>query len=134
MKFEELELESGFTLNGEDAVVYLDWVAMQHTEQVMAGMEATECMDAIFEDLYEMKKDIKQKNYYCVRFFECPMSASGINYEPLIPKSDLNFAITEMAKWIANNLDYPVPLIFRDEKLQKRLDNEVKTLKGEEDE
>lgn len=127
-KFEQLEIENGFTLEYYEAIAYLDWCAQEHTKQVMNGKEASECMEAILEDLYEMKKEIIDKGYGTIEFIECPMSASNINIEPLIYKRKLDYAIKDVAEWAMNNCDLSesVPLIFEENNIQKQFEKYIK--------
>ena len=103
--FEKLEIENGFVLEYYEAIAYLDWCAQEHTKQVMNGANGSEYIEAILKDLYEMKKEIIDKGYGVVEFIECPASASGINIQPLIPKSRLELAIEDLAAWAMNNCD-----------------------------
>ena len=129
-RFEQLEIENGFTLEFYEAIAYLDWCAQEHTKQVMKGEEASECMEAILEDLYEMKKEIFENNYGTIEFIECPASASNISIEPLIAKRTLDYAIEDLAKWVMNNCDLSesVPLIFKGNKEQKQLEKYIKEM------
>ena len=126
--FDKLEIENGFTLEYYEAIAYLEWCAQEHTKQVMNGEEVSECMEAILEDLYEMKQEIVDNGYGVVSFNECPASASGISIEPLIPKLRLDFAIKDLAEWVMNNCDLSesVPLIFKGNKEQKQLEKYIK--------
>ena len=126
--FEKLEIENGFTLEYYEAIAYLDWCAQEHTKQVMNGEEGSECMEAILEDLYEMKQKIVDKGYGVVEFIECPASASGINIQPFIPKLRLDLAIEDLAEWVMNNCDLSesVPLIFKGNKEQEQLEKYIK--------
>lgn len=127
-RFEQLEIENGFTLEYYEAIAYLDWCAQEHTKQVMNGEEGSECMEAILEDLYEMKKEIIDKGYGVVQFFECPASASNINIEPLIYKRKLDYAIEDVAEWAMRNCDLSesVPLIFEENNIQKQFEKYIK--------
>lgn len=127
-KFEQLEIENGFTLDYYEAIAYLDWCAQEHTKQVMNGKEVSEGMEAILEDLYEMKKEIIDKGYGTIEFIECPMSASNINIEPLIYKRKLDYAIKDVAEWAMNNCDLSesVPLIFEENNIQKQFEKYIK--------
>lgn len=87
-KFDNLSLEDGFVLERKEAIEFLDDVARQQTEMVMSGMSGSECMDAILEDLYEMKRDIITHDSEYIKFFECPMSASNINMIPMVEKGE----------------------------------------------
>ena len=126
--FEKLEIENGFTLEYYEAVAYLEWCAQEHTKQVMNGAVGSESIEAILEDLYEMKKEIADKGYGVVKFIECPASASGINIIPLIPKLRLDCAIEDLAEWVMNNCDLSesVPLIFKGNKEQEQLEKYIK--------
>ena len=127
-KFEQLEIENGFTLEYCEAIAYLDWCAQEHTKQVMKGEEGAECIEAILEDLYEMKKEIIDKGYGTIEFIECPMSASNINIEPLIYKRKLDYAIKDVAEWAMRNCDLSesVPLIFKGNKVQEQFEKYIK--------
>jgi hypothetical protein len=127
-RFEQLEIENGFSLEFSEAIAYLDWCAQEHTKQVMKGEEGAECMEAILEDLFEMKKEIIDKGYEVVQFYECPASASNINIEPLIYKRKLDYAIENVAEWAMNNCDLSdsVPLIFEENNIQKQFEKYIK--------
>ena len=127
-RFEQLEIENGFVLEYYEATAYLDWCAQEHTKQVMNGEEGSECMEAILEDLYEMKQEIVNMGYGVVEFTECPASASNISIEPLIPKLRLDYAIKDLAEWVRNNCDLSesVPLIFKGNKEQEQLEKYIK--------
>lgn len=87
-KFDNLSLEDGFVLKRKEAIEFLDDVARQQTEMVMSGMSGSECMDAILEDLYEMKRDIITHDSEYIKFFECPMSASNMNMVEMVEKGE----------------------------------------------
>lgn len=129
-RFEQLEIENGFTLEYYEAIAYLDWCAQEHTKQIMKGEEGAECIEAILEDLYEMKKEIFENNYGAIEFIECPASASNINIVPLIAKRMLDYAIEDLAEWVMNNCDLSesVPLIFKDNREQKQLEKYIKEM------
>ena len=114
--FDKLEIENGFVLEYYEAIAYL------HCE------EGSECMEAILEDLYEMKQEIVDNGYGVVSFNECPASASGISIEPLIAKKTLDYAIEDLAEWVRNNCDLSesVPLIFKGNKEQEQLEKYIK--------
>ena len=126
--FRKLEIENGFALEYYDAIEYLNWCAQEHTKQVMNGDGGSECIEAILEDLYEMKQEIIDKGYGVVDFTECPASASGISIKPLIPKLRLDLAIEDLAEWVMNNCDLSdsVPLIFKGNKEQEQLEKYIK--------
>ena len=126
--FDKLGIENGFVLEYYEAIAYLEWCAQEHTKQVMNGEEGSECIEAILEDLYEMKQEIVDNGYGVVSFNECPASASGISIEPLIPKLRLDRAIEDLAEWVMNNCDISesVPLIFKGNKEQEQLEKYIK--------
>ena len=127
-RFEQLEIENGFVLEYYEAIASLNWCAQEHTKQVMKGEEGSESIEAILEDLYEMKQEIVDKGYGVVEFIECPASASGISIQPLIPKLRLDLAIEDLAEWVMNNCDLSesVPLIFKGNKEQEQLEKYIK--------
>lgn len=131
-RFEKLEIENGFALKNYEAIAYLDWCAQEQTKQVMNGEEGAECIEAILEDLYEMKKEIFENNYGTIEFMECPASASNINIEPLIAKKTLDCAIEDLAEWVMNNCDLSesVPLIFENNNIQKQFEKYIKEKQG----
>ena len=126
-RFEELDITtSSFVLSQVEALNYLDYVARQHTEQVLNGEEDHEGMTELLEDICEMKKNILEHNYEYVKFIECKMSASQIDIIPMIEESELRYAIEDMAEWVLDNLDNPVPLIFKAKKDQALLERIIK--------
>lgn len=82
----DYDLEKGFVLRYDEAVKYLDAIAIERTKNVMAGVESSECMEGILEDLYEMKKEAVKGDVEYYKFIECPMSASNINIIPMVEK------------------------------------------------
>lgn len=130
--FRKLDIENGFALEYYDAVEYLNWCAQEHVKQVMNGAVSSESIEAILEDLYEMKKEIVDKGYGVVEFNECPASASNISIEPLIPKLRLDLAIKDLAEWVMNNCDLSesVPLIFKGNKEQEQLEKYIKEMEN----
>lgn len=78
---------NGFVLRYDEAVKYLDSVAVEHTMCVMRGEEDSEGMTEILEDLHEMRNEAdntSKAEYF--KFVECPMSASNINMIPMVEK------------------------------------------------
>lgn len=86
-KFDDLSLEDGFVLSQKDAIEFLDDTAQQQTKMVMNGETGSECMDAILQDLYEMKRNIITHDSEYIKFFECPMSASNINIVEMVERN-----------------------------------------------
>lgn len=82
-----LDIYNGFVLRYDDAVKYLDSIAVEHTMAVMRGEEDSEGMTEILEDLHEMRNEadnMSKAEYF--KFVECPMSASNINMIPMVEK------------------------------------------------
>lgn len=67
-----------------------------------------------------------------VKFYDEPRDEKPL-YEFRLKQSyadeDLEVAIEDLAWWIRNNLDDPVPLIFRNQKLQEKLYKQVQEYK-----
>ena len=88
-KFDDLSLEDGFVLRYDEAVKFLDDIAIEHTMAVMRGEEDSEGMTEMLEDLHEMRNEadnISKAEYF--KFIECPMSASNINMIPMVEKGE----------------------------------------------
>lgn len=84
-----LDIYNGFVLRYDEAVKYLDDIAVEHTMAVMRGEEDSEGMTEILEDLHEMRNEadnISKAEYF--KFVECPMSASNINMIPMVEKGE----------------------------------------------
>lgn len=84
-----LDIYNGFVLRYDEAVKYLDDIAVEHTMAVMRGEEDSEGMTEILEDLHEMRNEadnVSKAEYF--KFIECPMSASNINMIPMVEKGE----------------------------------------------
>lgn len=84
-----LDIYNGFVLRYDEAVKYLDDIAVEHTMAVMRGEEDSEGMTEILEDLHEMRNEAdntSKAEYF--KFVECPMSASNINMIPMVEKGE----------------------------------------------
>jgi hypothetical protein len=84
-----LDIYNGFVLRYDEAVKYLDDIAVEHTMAVMRGEEDSEGMTEILEDLHEMRNEadnMSKAEYF--KFVECPMSASNINMIPMVEKGE----------------------------------------------
>lgn len=84
-----LDIYNGFVLRYDEAVKYLDDIAVEHTMAVMRGEKDSEGMTEILEDLHEMRNEadnISKAEYF--KFVECPMSASNINMIPMVEKGE----------------------------------------------
>lgn len=88
MNFDDYDLERGFVLRYDKAVQFLDSVAIAHAKAVMTGEEDSEGMTELLEDLREMRKEIDMGKSEYVKFVECPMAPSNINYIELIEKGE----------------------------------------------
>lgn len=84
MKYEDLDIEKGFVLSGEEAQGYLKWLAGQIWERAVEE-HAVDIESAMreWEDVAEMAQHINDLDIEWVRFFECAMSASGIAYREM---------------------------------------------------
>lgn len=51
------------------------------------------------------------------------------DYNMKYADEDLVCAVEDMAYWVAENLDLPVPLIFRNDQIQQRFEKIVKEYK-----
>ena len=84
-----LDIYNGFVLRYDEAVKYLDDIAVEHTMAVMRGEEDSEGMTEILEDLHEMRNEadnMSKAEYF--KFVECPMSASNINMIQIVEKGE----------------------------------------------
>lgn len=84
-----LDIYNGFVLRYDEAVKYLDDIAVEHTMAVMRGEEDSEGMTEILADLHEMRNEAdntSKAEYF--KFVECPMSASNINMIPMVEKGE----------------------------------------------
>lgn len=128
-RFKDLDIDFGsFTLDEINALNYLDFVARTHVEQALAGNEDYTGIEALIEDIIEMKNDIIEHGYEFVKFVKCDMSASHICIRPMIEEQELKEAIEDLTEWVLNNCDAcaPPPLIFGRKKHQDMLDKFVK--------
>ena len=127
-EFEQLSIENSFTLSQVKALNYLDYVARQHVEQVLAGEEDYMGMTELLEDITEMKRDIATHDYEFVKFVQCDMSASKICIIPMIEAQELKEAIEDLTEWVLNNCDTSetIPLIFSRNSNQAMLEKLIK--------
>lgn len=84
MRFEELDVESGFVLSRAQALAYLKWLSEQVWERVLARPdtygEDIESGAEEWRDLVAMAQNITDNNGEWYKFGECAMSASGIAF------------------------------------------------------
>lgn len=127
-EFEQLDIENSFVLSQVKALDYLDYVARQHVEQVLAGEEDYTGIEALLEDITEMKRDIATHGYEFVKFVQCDMSASKICIMPMIEEQELKEAIEDLTEWVLNNCDTSetIPLIFSRNSNQAMLEKFIK--------
>lgn len=78
-----LDITTGFVLNQRQALEYLKECAMGFYEESICSGEG--CAEAV-NDLAGMAYDISSEDWEWVRFYECPMSASGINVKEVVDK------------------------------------------------
>lgn len=78
-----LDLTVGFVLNQRQALEYLKECAMGFYEECIYSGE--KCAEAI-DDLASMAYEINSEDWEWVRFYECPMSASGISIKEVVDK------------------------------------------------
>lgn len=129
-KFKELDVDFGsFTLDEINALNYLDYIARQHVEQVLAGEEDYMGIEALIEDIVEMKNDIIEHGYEFVKFVKCDMSASQMCIVPMIEERKLEEAIEDVAEWANNNCNAEdTPLIFKAKKDQALFEKLLKEM------
>lgn len=129
-KYKDLDVEFGdFTLDEVNALNYLDYVARTHVEQVLAGEEDYTGIEALVEDIVEMKNEIIEHGYEFVKFVRCDMSASQICIMPMIEEQKLKEAIEDVAEWANNNCNADdMPLIFMAKKDQALFEKYVKEM------
>ena len=129
-RFEDLDIEFGsFTLDEVNALNYLDYVARKHVEQMLAGEEDYMGVEALIEDIIEMKNEIIEHGYEFVKFVKNEMSASQICIMPMIEEQKLKEAIEDVAEWANNNCNAEdMPLIFKAKKDQALFEKYVKEM------
>ena len=129
--FDELDVaENSFTLPRASAIEYLNYAAHTRTDQILDGEDDGEDVAEFMSDIYAMKKDIIEHDYEYVKFFANGMSASGIEIIPMIEGTELRYAVEDVAEWVMNNLDDPVPIIFKSKKNQSLLEHIIKERKN----
>ena len=81
-----LDITTGFVLNQRQALEYLKECAGEAWTQAMTGEIDSEDASEIIADLLLMAREVEKDNWEWVRFYECPMSASGINIKEVVDK------------------------------------------------
>lgn len=130
-EFEQLNIEDGFVLHPTKAMRYLDYVAQQYVDQVLADEEDYTGMTSLFGDIVEMKRDIAIHDYEFVKFVQCDVSASKIDIVPMIEAQELKEAIEDLTEWVLNNCDTSetIPMIFSRNSNQAMLEKFIKERK-----
>lgn len=81
-----LDITTGFVLNQRQALEYLKECAGEAWTQGTTGEMDSENAWEIIADLLVMAREVEKDNWEWVRFYECPMSASGINVKEVVDK------------------------------------------------
>ena len=81
-----LDLTIGFVLNQTQALAYIKECAGEVWAQAVKGETDIEDAKYIMDDLATMAHRIYAEDWDWVRFYECPMSASGINIKEVADK------------------------------------------------
>lgn len=88
MNFEDLDLDVSVVLNQYNALGYLKWVADEYLRQAFEDIYDYEISVKQLEDIFEMYKEIKDKDYHWIKFDSCPMSASNIMITEMVEKGE----------------------------------------------
>lgn len=88
MNYEDLDLDVSVVLNQYNALGYLKWVANEYMRQAFEDIYDYEISVKQLEDIFEMYKEIKDKDYRWVKFDSCPMSASNIMITEMVEKGE----------------------------------------------
>lgn len=88
MNFEDLDLDVSVVLNQYNALGYLKWVADEYLRQAFEDIYDYEISIKQLEDIFEMYKEIKDKDYHWIKFDSCPMSASNIMITEMVEKGE----------------------------------------------
>lgn len=86
INYEDLDLDTSVVLNQYNALGYLRWVADEYLRQAFEDVHDYEVSIEQLKDVFEMYKEIKDKDYYWVKFDSCPMSASNIMITEMVEK------------------------------------------------
>lgn len=88
MNYEELDPEEGVVLNQYNALGYLKWLADEYMKQAFDDIYDYEINVEQLKDIFEMYKEIKDKDYHWVKFDSHPMSASNIVITEMVAKGE----------------------------------------------
>lgn len=86
INYEDLDLDVSVVLNQYNALGYLRWVADEYLRQAFEDVHDYEVSIEQLKDVFEMYKEIKDKDYHWVKFDSCPMSASNIMITEMVEK------------------------------------------------
>lgn len=86
INYEDLDLDASVVLNQYSALGYLRWVADEYLRQAFEDVHDYEVSIEQLKDVFEMYKEIKDKDYHWVKFDSCPMSASNIMITEMVEK------------------------------------------------
>lgn len=88
INYEDLDLDVSVVLNQYNALGYLRWVADEYLRQAFEDVHDYEVSIEQLKDVFEMYKEIKDKDYHWVKFDSCPMSASNIMITEMVEKGE----------------------------------------------
>lgn len=88
MNYEDLDLDVSVVLNQYNALGYLKWAADEYMRQAFEDIYDYEIIVEQLKDIFEMYKEIKDKDYHWVKFDSCPMSASNIMITEMVAKGE----------------------------------------------
>ena len=88
MNYEDLDLDASVVLNQYNALGYLKWAADEYLRQAFEDIYDYEIIVEQLKDIFEMYKEIKDKDYHWVKFDSCPMSASNIMIAEMVAKGE----------------------------------------------
>lgn len=81
-----LDITTGFVLNQRQALEYLKECTGEAWAQAVEGEADIDDAKYIMDDLATMAHRIYAEDWEWARFYECPMSASGINIKEVVDK------------------------------------------------
>lgn len=86
INYEDLDLDASVVLNQYNALGYLRWVAEEYLRQAFEDVHDYEVSIEQLKDVFEMYREIKDRDYHWVKFDSCPMSASNIMITEMVEK------------------------------------------------
>lgn len=88
MNYEDLDLDVSVVLNQYNALGYLKWLAEEYLRQTFDDIYDYEINVEQLKDIFEMYKEIRDKDYHWVKFDSCPMSASNVMITEMAEKGE----------------------------------------------